>query len=58
MWPSTDKQNVLEYEYDKPVVAAKPKKLQGKKDKGVDSEGKEEHKYHVLEGLVPRSEKK
>ena len=49
---------MLEHEYDKPVVAAKPKKLQGKKEKGVDSGGKEEHKYHVLEGPVPKSKNK
>jgi hypothetical protein len=51
------KQSVLEHEYDKPVVAAKPKKLQSKKETRVDSGGKEEHKYHVLEGPIPRNEK-
>ena len=29
-----------EHQYDKPVIAAKPKKLQSKKGKGVDSGGK------------------
>ena len=45
-----------EHQYDKPVIAAKLKKLQSKKGKEVDSGGKEEHTYHVLEGQVPRDD--
>ena len=50
------KQGEIEHQYDKPVIAAKPKKLQSKKDQGVNSGGKEEHTYHVSEGPVPRND--
>ena len=41
------------HQYDKPIVAVKPKKLQSKKDELVNSQRKEQH---VLEGPIPRDE--
>ena len=46
---STGKKQPCEHEYDKPVIAPKPKRLQNMKEKG------EEHKYYVFDGPVPRS---
>ena len=52
------KKNKCEHQYDKPIVAIKPKKLQSKKDERVDSERKEQHTYHVLEEPIPSDENK
>ena len=52
------KKNKCEHQYDKPIVAVKPKKLQSKKDEQVDSDRREQQMYHVLEGPIRNDENK